>query len=49
MLKNSKDPFKGVPKIKILNSSKHAFSVFCQKILQAMDEVEKFFCEFLHP
>jgi hypothetical protein len=28
---------------------KNAFSGFCQKIPQAMDEVENFFCQFPNP
>jgi hypothetical protein len=28
---------------------KNAFSGFCQKFPQAMDEVEKFFCQFPNP
>jgi hypothetical protein len=39
----------GALKIKILNYTKTHFFQFCQKFVQAIDEVEHFFCQFPNP
>ncbi len=39
----------GPLKLKCVILPKNAFSGFCQKFSQAMDEVENFFCQFSNP
>jgi hypothetical protein len=39
----------GFLKLNFENIPKNAFSGFCQKISQAMDEVEFFLCQFSNP
>jgi hypothetical protein len=39
----------GLLKINFKTRPKNAFSGFCQKFPQAMDEVENFFCQFPNP
>ncbi len=39
----------GLPKLNFETRPKNAFSCFCQKLPQAIDEVEKFFCQFPDP